>query len=201
MAGSGGSSSSAWVFPSRSCFVPFAPPPALQRRNPVSRVSRARAPVPGRARYAAARFARLIAQAHARAREPGAGRTSPVSFPRSFFRAGAKRERAQRRGRRALPPALSYHGFSGVKPALRNALPPPAGVQSGSRARSRSTNVCSFPVEAFGRVPDTIRRGALKRAILSRQKAITAASVGSAPDLLSAYFPSFAATFLPTFQE
>ena len=54
----------------RSRFVPPAPPPARRRRNPFPRVSRACAPAPGRARYAAARFARLIAPARAR---PGAG--------------------------------------------------------------------------------------------------------------------------------
>ena len=72
--------------PSVSCIpflhrvsVPFAPPPACLRRVPVSRVSH------GRARaFAPARFARLIARACAR--EPGAGRTSPVRSVGVFSR-------------------------------------------------------------------------------------------------------------------
>ena len=56
----------------------------------------------GRARPSApARFARLIA----RAREAGAGRTSPLCFSGVFFRAGANRERSRRPGRRFLASA------------------------------------------------------------------------------------------------
>ena len=71
-----------------SCFVPFrslcpaACPPL--RRDPNSRVMCAGAPAPVRARFAAARIARLIARARPRAR---AERRAHVSRPflRSFF--------------------------------------------------------------------------------------------------------------------
>ena len=60
------------------------------QRNPFPRVTCACAPAPGRARYAAARFARLIAPARAR---PNAGRTCPPGFPRGVFFAPARNRR------------------------------------------------------------------------------------------------------------
>ena len=198
MAGSGCSLSSAWVFPSRSCFVAFAPPPTPPAAEPCfARIACARV----RAWPRAFRGGANRAPDCACAREPGRRAQLSPQFPRAVFsRRRETGEGAAPRTPRPLP-ASSYHGFSGVKPALRNALLPPAGVQSGSRARSRSTNVCTFPMEIFGRGPNTTRRGALKWAILSRQKAMTSTSAGAAPDLLSAYFPSFAATSLPPFRE
>ena len=68
------------------------PPPACRRWNPFPRVTRA----PGRARYAAARFARLIAPARAK---PGARHTSPFRFPGVVFRAGAGAKREAKRPR------------------------------------------------------------------------------------------------------
>ena len=63
-------SASCMLFPHLVSFhsVPFSPPPAWQRRDPVSRVSCAGACAGGGARIAAARLARLIARARGRHR-------------------------------------------------------------------------------------------------------------------------------------
>ena len=67
----------------RSRFRSSGPAAGLPgRRNPFPRVSRACALAPGRARYATARIARLIAPARAR---PNAGRTCPLASRWHFF--------------------------------------------------------------------------------------------------------------------
>ena len=50
-----------------------------------------------------------------------------------------------------------------------------------SRARSRSRNFCSFPVEVFGKGPKMTVFGALKCAKRSRQKSMISCSVAEAP--------------------
>ena len=67
----------------RSRFRSSGPAAGLPgRRNPFPRVSRACALAPGRARYATARIARLIAPARAR---PNAGHTCPLASRWHFF--------------------------------------------------------------------------------------------------------------------
>ena len=46
---------------------------------------------------------------------------------------------------------------------------------------SRSANFCTLPVEVFGSSPNSIASGALKRAIRSRQNAMSSSSVSLAP--------------------
>ncbi len=67
-----------------------------ERRDPVSRVTCVRA----RARYAAARFARLIAPARVGAWARAQGARLPSVSQEAFFRTGAKREAKRPRGRR-----------------------------------------------------------------------------------------------------
>ena len=50
-----------------------------------------------------------------------------------------------------------------------------------SRARSRSRNFCSFPVEVFGKGPKMTVAGALKCAKRSRQKSMISCSVAERP--------------------
>ena len=84
--------------------IPFRPSrrPAA-RSGTLIRAYPARAPVLVGARFAPARFARLIARM--RPREPDAGRTSPVGRIGGFFRAGANGGTKRPRERRSLPPA------------------------------------------------------------------------------------------------
>ena len=74
---------------------PFSAPSSCRLRGPVSRVSPARACGRGGARFAAARFARVIARARRRAH------VSPPLPPGSFSRPPAMRLR--RKGKRAAP--------------------------------------------------------------------------------------------------
>ena len=106
-------------YPSASCMsflrsvsfhsVHFCPPPTRPlRRDPYSRVIRARAPARGGARFAAARSARLIARLRAGAR---ARRRAHVSrrLPRSFF--SRRREPAKQAApRMPLPSSGPYLG-------------------------------------------------------------------------------------------
>ena len=86
---------------SRSFSVPSAPPLAppcggtlFRAYRAFPRVSRAGALAPGRARIAAARFARLIAQARARAREPKRRAHLSRWLPMGFFAPAQKAKRS-----------------------------------------------------------------------------------------------------------
>ena len=74
----------------RALFVPFFPPPGCLGSGTLIRAYPARAPAPAGARIAAARFARLIAPARARAKPKGRTQDAPVPPPsQTFFRAAA----------------------------------------------------------------------------------------------------------------
>ena len=85
--------------------LPFSPPPC-PCGGTLIRAYPARAPAPGGARFAAARFARLIARMRLRAR---AGRRAHLArcLNRGLFRAGANGETKRTRGCRFLLPAQS----------------------------------------------------------------------------------------------
>ena len=90
------------------CFVPHSPPPAWRSGGTLIRAYPARAPAPVAARFAPARFARLIARMRLRAR---AGRRAHLArWPnRGLFRAGANGETKRTRGCCFLPaPNIAY---------------------------------------------------------------------------------------------
>ncbi len=130
-----------------SHFVPFRsvlPLPGLRpATGPFLRAYRACEPVPARARFAPARFARLIA----RAREADAGHTSPFRFSTVFSRRREPGGKAAPRGHRFLPsrpisaPMLTTSSISRKKIWIREQRPvcpqpspwPPPVPERGSR--------------------------------------------------------------------
>ena len=99
---------------SQSIFVPFLPPPATPGGGTLIRAYPARACAGGGARFAAARFVRLIA----RVRE--AERRAHVSRPfRGSFFAPARNRSEAASGWRLLPPARSGYCIPCVNPYFR----------------------------------------------------------------------------------
>src|SRR5215472_16833517 len=56
-----------------------------------------------------------------------------------------------------------------------------AHVCASDRARSRSSNFFTLPVDVFGNSPNSISLGALKPGSVSRENAISSSDVNSAP--------------------